>query len=94
MLKVIAHIEVAPEFLEEVIDIQLDAVKVTRMEHGCIEYSLFQQIDTPNRLTFVETWATYDDLEAHMDTPYMTEKGRKLAGKILSKDVRIMKELG
>lgn len=93
MIKVIAHIDAVPEYLEEVLKIQLEAVGVTREEPGCIEYTLFQQIDTPNRLTFVETWASEEALQIHMETPYMAEKAKKLAGKILGKDVRVLKAL-
>lgn len=93
MIKVIAHIDAVPEHLEEVLKIQLEAVGVTREEPGCIEYTLFQQIDTPNRLTFVETWASEEALRIHMETPYMAEKAKKLAGKILGKDVRVLKPL-
>lgn len=93
MIKVIAHIEVVPEFLEEVIAVQQEAVSVTLKEYGCIEYALFQQTDAPNRLTFVETWASDADLQVHMDTPFMIEKAKRLAGKIASKDVRMYKGL-
>ncbi len=93
MVKVIAHIEVVPEYLEEVIAIQKEGVVVTLKEPGCMEYVLFQQADAPHRLTFVETWATEADLKVHSETPYMAEKGERLAGKIAGKDIRILKML-
>lgn len=93
MVKVIAHIDIIPEFLEEVIAIQQEAVTVTLTEPGCIEYALFQQADAPHRLTFVETWASEAALQLHMETPFMAEKGQRLAGKIAAKDVRIYRAL-
>lgn len=93
MIKVIAHIEVIPAYLDEVIAIQQEAVAVTLKEPGCIEYALFQQTDAPHQLTFVETWETDEALKIHMDTAFMIEKGKRLAGKIASKDVRILKAL-
>lgn len=93
MVKVIAHIEVVPAFLDEVVAIQKEAVSVTRLEPGCVEYDLFQQQDAPHRLTFVETWASAEALQVHMDTPYMAEKAKRLAGKIAAKDVRILNAL-
>lgn len=93
MLKIIAHIEVVPEYLEEVLAIQLEAVKVTQAEPGCLEYSLFQQVDAPNQLTFVETWASEEEFKIHSGSPFLAEKGQRLAGKIRSKDVRVMRAL-
>ncbi len=90
MIKVIAHIEALPEHLETVLRIQQEAVEVTLQEPGCIEYALFQQLDAPHRLTFVETWASEEALKVHMETPYMAEKARRLAGMLAGKDVRLM----
>ncbi len=93
MVKVIAHIEVVPAYLEEVIAIQQEAVAITLKEPGCIEYALFQQADAPHRLTFVETWETDEALRIHSATPFMAQKAERLAGKIASKDIRILKAL-
>ena len=93
MIKVVAHIEVIPEFLEEVIGIQREAVAITLKEPGCLEYALFQQSDAPHQLTFVETWDSEEMLQIHMNTPFMTEKGKRLTGKIASKDIRLLKTL-
>jgi len=90
MIKVIAHIEALPEHLETVLRIQQEAVEVTLQEPGCIEYALFQQLDAPHRLTFVETWASEEALKVHMETPYMAEKAQRLSGMLAGKDVRLM----
>lgn len=90
MIKVIAHIEALPEHLEAVLRIQREAVEVTLQEPGCIEYALFQQLDAPHRLTFVETWASEEALKVHMETPYMAEKAQRLSGMLAGKDVRLM----
>lgn len=88
MLKVIARIEVVPECLEVVLPIQKEAVEVTRKEPGCLEYGLYQNIETPNVLTFVSLWATDEDFEIHAKTPYLAEKGQRLTGMIRSKDIQ------
>lgn len=93
MVKVIAHIDVVPDYLEEVIAVQREAVSVTLQEPGCIEYALFQQTDAPHRLTFVETWESEEALKVHNGTPFMLEKAQRLAGKIASKDIRILRAL-
>lgn len=93
MLKVIANIEVVPECLETVLPIQKEAVEITRAEPGCLEYALYQNLETPNILTFVSTWATEEDFQVHAQTPYLVDKGRRLAGMIRSKDIQFFRPL-
>ncbi len=93
MLKVIANIDVFPEYLEQVLPIQQEAVKITSAEPGCLEYSLFQNIETPNILTFVSTWASGEAFELHAKTPYLAEKGARLSGMIRSKDIQFFTQL-
>jgi len=87
-VKVIAHIDVVPEYLKEVLAIQKEAVGITLKEPGCIEYALYQQSDAPEKLTFVETWESPEALKVHSNTSYFIEKGKLLTGKIAAKDVR------
>lgn len=93
MLKVIARIDVFPEYLDEVLPVQQEAVKVTLSEPGCLEYALYQNIETPNILTFVSTWAKPEDFKVHAQTPYLAEKGSRLSGKIRSKDIQFYHQL-
>ncbi len=93
MLKVIANIHVVPECLDEVLPIQQEAVKITLTEPGCLEYVLYQNLETPNILTFVSTWATDRDFEIHAQSPYLREKGERLAGMILSKEISFLRPL-
>jgi quinol monooxygenase YgiN len=48
----------------------------TRKEQGCIRYDLFVDLDHPNRFTFVEEWASREDLIQHGQSDHITE-GRK-----------------
>lgn len=91
MLKVIANITVVPESLDMVLPIQQEAVQVTLLEPGCLEYGLYQNIENPNILTFVSTWATPEDFQVHAQTPYLLEKGKRLAGMISSKDIQFLR---
>lgn len=93
MIKVIANIDVVPECLDEVLPIQQEAVKITLTEPGCLEYALYQNIERPNILTFVSTWATPEDFQVHAQTPYLAEKGQRLAGMIRSKDIQFLRLL-
>ncbi len=93
MLKVIAHIDVFPEYLDQVLPIQKEAVAVTLTEPGCLEYTLYQNIETPNILTFVSTWATGEDFQVHAKSPYLAEKATRLSGLIRSKKVEFFNQL-
>lgn len=90
-VKVIAHIEIDPEHLDFVMEVQKEAVAYTLQEKGCLEYELFQNPEEPQKITFVETWRTSEDLQAHLTTDYFIEKGKRLEGKILGKDVSVLK---
>jgi len=43
----------------------------THAEDGCILYALHRGIDDPRRLTFIERWASREDLEAHLGSPHI-----------------------
>jgi quinol monooxygenase YgiN len=45
----------------------------TRKEAGCIAYDLFEDINNPNILTFVEKWESREHLEVHFNTPHFKE---------------------
>lgn len=43
----------------------------TRKEDGCISYELFQSLDDPDKLVFVEKWETREALTAHSKQPHL-----------------------
>lgn len=42
-------------------------IRHTRSQPGCISYSLYQDLDNPYSLMFVEEWETEEDLNAHLN---------------------------
>jgi len=89
-VKVVAHIEVDPAHIDFVMEVQKEAVQYTLKEKGCIEYTLFKDLENPNKLTFVEMWETKEDLQAHLTTKYFIEKGQRLEGMIIGKSVHVL----
>lgn len=62
----------------------------TRLEKGCISYDLFEDINNPETLSFIERWETREDLTAHFHTPHL-QAWREAGGKyILARKIEII----
>ena len=67
-------------------------VEPTHAETGCILYALHQGADDPSRLTFVERWASREELDAHLESPHVAgflERAQELFGD--SGDITVFK---
>jgi quinol monooxygenase YgiN len=70
-LKVVAKF-VAKAGKEEVMRKEcLARLEPTRAEDGCISYDLHEDIENPAVLVFVECWKSKEDLEKHLQMPYL-----------------------
>lgn len=49
----------------------LARIDPTRSEPGCITYDLHQDVDNPAVLVFLENWKSREDLEKHLQMPYL-----------------------
>ena len=49
----------------------LSLVELTRTETGCISYDLYQARDNTTLFMFYECWESKDDLEQHLQKPYI-----------------------
>ena len=54
--------------------------QVKAEDKGCEMYDLFKSVDDETRYVMVESWATAEDLEAHMTTPAMAAVGKAIGG--------------
>jgi quinol monooxygenase YgiN len=45
----------------------------THAEDGCILYALHRGVDDPQRLTFIERWASREALDAHLGSPHVKD---------------------
>lgn len=88
MVYVIATLTVKPEMRAELIAAAHEAIAVTRKEQGCISYDLHESVGDPNKLVFVEEWASADCLPVHSKSDHMRAFGR-VAVKCFSAPVKV-----
>lgn len=70
-LTVIAKFVAKPGKEETLKNELIARIEPTRAEAGCIVYDLHQDIDNPAVLVFLESWKSKDDLETHLQMPYL-----------------------
>lgn len=70
---VVAHLHAKPGREAELRQVLEGFVAPTRLEPGCIRYDLFLDLDHPNRFTFIEEWASREDLIQHGQSPHITD---------------------
>ena len=71
MIYVVATLITKPGGAEALRGPAAACISETRKEEGCISYELFQSLDDPDRLVFVEQWATREALTAHSKQPHL-----------------------
>ena len=68
---VVARIKAKPGMEENVREKLMSLVAPTRAEAGCINYDLHRSLDDPCLFLFYENWASKDDLDKHLEMPYL-----------------------
>ena len=77
-LRVIASFK-GKDGLEETVLKELSALLApTRCETGCIQYDLHRETDDPGVFVFYEIWKSRQDLDEHLEKPYL----QALLGKV------------
>lgn len=65
---------VAPDDRDQYLAESLETQRISRGEHGCIEYAIAPDPLDPARIVLSERWETRDDLDAHATA--LTERRR------------------
>lgn len=60
-----------------------NATEQTHQEEGCLLYALHRDVQEPTRFALIERWRSREDLDAHLQQPYITALG-EIAGEILA----------
>lgn len=60
---------VRPDATDEAIVLSLQHVQRSRKEPGCLLHSVHRDVEDPNRLVFLEHWASRDALDTHFQVP-------------------------
>jgi quinol monooxygenase YgiN len=67
VIKVVARNMVSTEKIADFIALAQELVEATvKNDEGCIHYELYQDINDPGILTFIEEWESMEALEQHM----------------------------
>lgn len=70
-LTVVARVQAKVGKEEEVKNELFALIEPTRSELGCINYDLHQAVDDPSVFMFYENWRSKEDLDKHLETPYL-----------------------
>src|ERR1700739_2596088 len=66
MVIVAGTIEVDPDQREAFLAGRIDAMRASRAEPGCLEYTLSADPTDPRRVMLFERWARQEDLDKHL----------------------------
>ena len=79
MIKVVANNTVKKEKIEEFITLAEKLVEATnKYDEGCIHYELYQDLNNPLLLTFIEEWESMEALNKHIVAEHFKEFVPKL----------------
>jgi len=79
MIRVVAKNTVKKEQIDEFIDLAKKLAEATNSkDEGCIHYDLYQDLNDPRILTFIEEWESMEALDKHMAAPHFKEIVPKL----------------
>ncbi|MBI4852745.1 MAG: antibiotic biosynthesis monooxygenase [Acidobacteria bacterium] len=70
-IHIVARIVAQSDKVEQVKEILLGLVDLTRKEEGCVSYQLLENKNDPTDFTFVEVWASQQAINAHFATSYV-----------------------
>ncbi|WP_461204829.1 putative quinol monooxygenase [Clostridium sp. DL1XJH146] len=90
MLKIVAKNFVKKDKVDEFKELCKELVASTLKEEGNISYELFQDIEDPTILTFIEEWENAEVLAIHAKSEHFTRIVPML-GKLTEKEMQISK---
>lgn len=78
MILIIAKATVKKDRLDEFKSVALGLIKKSRLEDGCVEYTLYENNEDIYSLTFVEKWRDQDAINQHGSTEFFKENIAKI----------------
>ncbi len=93
IVHVIAHLEALPGFEADVRAVLEGFLAPTRAEKGCIRYDLFTDDADSRKFTFIEEWASKEDLDAHSKSTHLVAGRALLEGKTQPVWVQILSQV-
>ncbi len=80
LLLVVGAVDIKPQLLEQAVELGLAHVQRSRAEPGCISHGIYRDVETPDRLVFVERWQDEDALTQHFALPTSRQFVGELTG--------------
>ena len=66
MIKVVAKSYAKEGKVDKILELLKELVEKTVIEEGCISYELFQDLEDPKAIVFIEEWESEEALSKHM----------------------------
>ncbi|WP_413577379.1 putative quinol monooxygenase [Bdellovibrio sp. HCB290] len=70
MIVMTSKIQVKAERENEFVGLAAIMVNPARADKGCISYEFYEDPLEPGVFMFIETWKSWEDLNAHLEKPY------------------------
>ncbi|MCR2044058.1 putative quinol monooxygenase [Anaerosalibacter massiliensis] len=78
MIKIVARSVIKPGKKEEFLSLAEELIAESRKEKGCMSYDLYEDINNPNCLAFIEEWKDEEAIKIHNASPHFTTVVPKL----------------
>lgn len=72
MITIVAKGTIKNDNIHEFLELANKLVEESRKESGCKEYQLYQDINNPQVLTFIEKWADEKAIKEHNQTEHFS----------------------
>lgn len=72
MITIVAKKIIKQGKVEEFKALVEELINESRKEEGCIAYNLYEDINNPNILTFIEEWRSEEDIKLHNKSEHYT----------------------
>jgi len=92
-LKIIATIELKPQYIQEVLSAIHKVVDETRKEEGNISYDLHENVNNQLVYTIFEVWKSQEAIDLHNASAHFNEFKNAIEGKIEKLDIDIIKKI-
>jgi quinol monooxygenase YgiN len=93
MIHIVARNSVKKSQVETFKVLTKELILKSKEEAGCIAYDLYEDMNNPTVLTFIEIWANEEAIERHNKSEHFKKIVPKLAKLVENKDVRLYKKV-
>jgi quinol monooxygenase YgiN len=93
MITIVAKSMVAADKIDQFKKIASELVDESRKESGNVAYSLYQDINNPQVLTFIEVWKDQAAIDAHNQSTHFTGIVPRLGELRIDSEVHLYTEL-